>query len=89
MKRDSPLSPAPYRSNRLPASGVFLASLVVACTAVVAGQAPMIDTSRIGPTIGQRVPDFSGTDQFGRTHTLASSLGAKGAMLVFFRSADW
>ena len=49
----------------------------------------MIDTSRIGPTIGQRVPDFSGTDQLGRTHTLASSLGAKGAMLVFFRSADW
>lgn len=63
--------------------------LVVVGTVVVAGQAPKIDTSRIGPRIGQRVPDFSGTDQFGRKRTLASSLGAKGAMLVFFRSADW
>jgi hypothetical protein len=28
-------------------------------------------------------------DQHGQQHTLASSMGAKGAMLVFFRSADW
>jgi hypothetical protein len=55
----------------------------------MSAQAPKIDTSLIGPSIGQRVPDFSGTDQFGRTETLASSLGANGVMLVFFRSADW
>jgi hypothetical protein len=59
------------------------------CTAGVSGQATKTDTSGIGPKVGQRVPEFSGTDQFGRMHTLASSLGAKGAMLVFFRSADW
>ena len=59
------------------------------CGTVVAGQAPTIDTSSLGPRVGQQVPAFSGTDQFGRTHTLASSMGAKGAMLVFFRSADW
>jgi hypothetical protein len=59
------------------------------CATTVAGQAPKIDTSRIGPRVGQPVPDFSGTDQFGRPHTLASALGASGAMLVFFRSADW
>jgi hypothetical protein len=52
-------------------------------------QAPLPDTSKIGPQIGARVPEFSGTDQFGRTHSLSSSLGASGAMLVFFRSADW
>jgi hypothetical protein len=63
--------------------------LFVLCLAGVAAQAPKIDTSRIGPQVGQRAPDFSGTDQFGRKHTLASSLGAKGALLVFFRSADW
>jgi hypothetical protein len=69
---------------------LFLASLVVVvCSAGVAGQTTKIDTSSIGPKVGQRVPEFSGTDQFGRMHTLASSLGAKGAMLVFFRSADW
>jgi hypothetical protein len=56
----------------------------------VAGQpSQKVDTSAIGPTLGQRVPAFSGTDQFGRQHTLASTMGAKGAMLVFFRSADW
>jgi hypothetical protein len=52
-------------------------------------QAPKIDTSAIGPLVGQKVPEFSGTDQQGRSHTLQSSLSAKGAMLVFFRSADW
>jgi hypothetical protein len=35
------------------------------------------------------VPPLSGTDQFGKPHTLASAMGPKGAMLVFFRSADW
>ena len=50
---------------------------------------PTIDTSAIGPQVGARVPAFSGVDQFGRTHSLESSLGPKGAMLVFFRSADW
>ena len=53
------------------------------------GQAPALDLSKIGPQVGQRVPDFAGNDQFGRRHTLRSSLGTKGAMLVFFRSADW
>jgi hypothetical protein len=70
-----------------------VASLVVfmalICPIGVGGQAPTIDTSRIGLPIGAPVPEFSGTDQFGRSHTLASSLGAKGAMLVFFPSADW
>jgi hypothetical protein len=51
-------------------------------------QAP-IDTSKLGPQVGAVVPAFSGTDQFGKPHTLASTYGPKGAMLVFFRSADW
>jgi hypothetical protein len=48
-----------------------------------------IEIARLGPQVGQPVPAFSGVDQFGRAHTLESSLGPKGAMLVFFRSADW
>jgi hypothetical protein len=72
-----------------------LVDILILCTVLlsgggVSGQSPQkIDTSAIGPRIGQRVPDFSGTDQRGRQHTLVSSLRAKGAMLVFFRSADW
>ena len=64
-------------------------SLVLASFAPAAAQAPPPDISRLGPQVGARVPDFEGTDQNGRAHTLASSLRAKGAMLVFFRSADW
>jgi len=63
--------------------------LALLCIANVAGQGPARDLATIGPRVGQKVPAFSGTDQVGRTHTLESVLGAKGAMLVFFRSADW
>jgi len=56
----------------------------------LAGQAPpAVDTSKIGPQVGAVVPAFSGTDQFGKPQTLSSVMGPKGAMLVFFRSADW
>jgi hypothetical protein len=50
---------------------------------------PPVQTQNIGPQVGQPVPPFTGVDQFGRTQSLESSLGPKGAMLVFFRSADW
>ena len=59
----------------------------------LAGQAPArhekIDLSKLGPKVGERVPDFALPDQTGRMRTLASVLGPKGGMLVFFRSADW
>ena len=48
-----------------------------------------VDVSRLGPQVGERVPDFSLTDQNGRAQNLQSILGPRGAMLVFFRSADW
>jgi hypothetical protein len=44
---------------------------------------------KTGPAVGETVPDFSLQDQDGRTRSLKSTLGPKGAMLVFFRSADW
>jgi len=47
------------------------------------------DVSKLGPQVGERVPDFSLTDQNGKAWTLQSIMGPKGAMLVFFRSADW
>jgi hypothetical protein len=48
-----------------------------------------VDVSRLGPQVGERVPDFSLRDQRGRRQTLQSIMGPKGAMLVFVRSADW
>jgi hypothetical protein len=44
---------------------------------------------KTGPDVGQQVPSFSARDQDGRNQTLKSIMGPKGAMLVFFRSADW
>ena len=48
-----------------------------------------IDVAKLGPQVGQLVPDFSLRDQNGKTWTRQSILGPRGAMLVFFRSADW
>ncbi|MEP7355575.1 MAG: peroxiredoxin family protein [Acidobacteriota bacterium] len=48
-----------------------------------------IDVSKLGPQVGERVPDFSLKDQYGNVQTLKSIMGPKGAMLVFVRSADW
>lgn len=66
-----------------------LLAVVLALAGLSAQAPPAVDTSKIGPPVGAVVPAFSGTDQFGKPHTLASVMGPKGAMLVFFRSADW
>lgn len=47
------------------------------------------DPRTLGPKVGERVPDFSLPDQHGQVRTLKSTFGPKGAVLVFFRSADW
>ena len=43
----------------------------------------------MGPAVGQTVPDFRFQDQKRIVQTLHASLGPKGALVVFFRSADW
>ena len=48
-----------------------------------------VDVARLGPQVGQPVPDFALIDQNGKSWTLPSIMGPGGAMLVFFRSADW
>jgi hypothetical protein len=58
--------------------------LSLAAVAVLYGQ-----NIKTGPAAGSPAPDFSALDQAGRTQTLQSIMGPKGAMLVFFRSADW
>jgi hypothetical protein len=74
---------------------------VLACAVVIAASGagnaaqpaaapqPAPDPQTLGPKIGERVPDFSLPDQHGATRTLRSTFGPKGAVLVFFRSADW
>ena len=71
---------------------LLTAALFAATLQPVAGQSQprqKIDVSKLGPQVGERVPDFSLKDQAGKTWTLQSIMGPKGAMLVFLRSADW
>ena len=42
-----------------------------------------------GPAVGQKAFDFQLKDQKGATRSLASIMGPKGAMVVFYRSSDW
>ena len=51
--------------------------------------APAIEVDKLGPQVGAAVPDFSLPDQHGERRSLKSLMGPKGAILVFFRSADW
>ena len=63
----------------------FSIGLAAGLAALAQGPRP----AKTGPAVGETVPAFSATDQNGRTQSLSSVMGAKGAMLVFFRSADW
>ena len=45
--------------------------------------------SNLGPQIGEQVPDFQLSDQFGELQNLESIMGPNGAMILFHRSADW
>jgi cytochrome oxidase Cu insertion factor (SCO1/SenC/PrrC family) len=85
--------------NRLPTlgavavAGVMTISLLCLSAHAAAQPAPpqstLPDIQKLGPQVGTRVPDFTLLDQNQRSRTLASLMGPKGLMLVFFRSADW
>ena len=80
-----------FRTGFVPLLAAF------ALLAIGAGQAPAqsgnraaeVDLERVGPQVGTGLPDFSLRDQHGDVHTMGSLLGPNGALIVFFRSADW
>jgi peroxiredoxin len=75
---------------RLPFGTTIVAAALLGAMALPAAQtAARIDVSKLGPQPGETVPDFSLVDQSGKTWTRKSILGPKGALLLFFRSADW
>jgi hypothetical protein len=74
----------------LSSTAVLVAGLLIQAPSMAqTTQRQKIDVSKLGPQVGERVPDFSLLDQNGKTQTLQSIMGPKGAMLVFIRSADW
>jgi peroxiredoxin len=69
---------------------VLLCALVASATVLAFAQdVRKVDVSKLGPQVGATVPDFNLADQQGRKRTLQSVMGPKGAMIVFYRSADW
>lgn len=72
-----------------PPLAVALLAALLAQIAALAQQPTRIDVSKLGPQVGEHVPDFALKDQNGKPWTLQSIMGPKGAMLVFYRSADW
>lgn len=66
----------------------FLIS-ICAATSIAQESARKIDVTRLGPQVGQAVPEFRLQDGKGKWWTRDSIMGPQGAMLVFSRSADW
>ncbi len=55
----------------------------------VTPQLPVVEFSRIGPSVGSRFPDIRLPDQTGRLVDLHAERGARRALVVFYRSARW
>jgi cytochrome oxidase Cu insertion factor (SCO1/SenC/PrrC family) len=66
-----------------------LGSAVASAARQQPGAAQMVDVDRVGPKVGEALPEFSLRDQNGHVESLKSLLGPRGTLIVFFRSADW
>jgi methionine sulfoxide reductase heme-binding subunit len=64
---------------------LFLAVLLLASPVLLAQNAAF----DVGIKIGERIPPFKLSDQNGNVRDFNSVKGSKGAVLLFFRSADW
>lgn len=42
-----------------------------------------------GPEVGERIPMFEAVDQHGARRSFEDIKGPAGAMILFYRSADW
>ena len=69
-------------------SVLVMTVLASANIALGAEREPII-VANLGPQVGEQIPDFQLSDQFGEIHDLESVMGPNGAMLLFHRSADW
>ncbi len=49
----------------------------------------LLSARDFGPAVGTTMPTFELRDQNGASKSLKSLLGPKGALILFFRSADW
>jgi cytochrome oxidase Cu insertion factor (SCO1/SenC/PrrC family) len=89
------MSSSMSRALRLPRLAFTVGLLALASAVALAnhqqpGSPPQtVDVEMVGPKVGEALPEFSLRDQDGHVQSLKSLLGPKGAIIVFFRSADW
>ena len=50
---------------------------------------PYDENFKTGTLIGEKIPPFSGFGQNGKKWDFDSIKGPKGALILFYRSADW
>ena len=77
------------REQTYAAQGLLVAATMLAAGCHVSESRATIDIDKLGPQVGERVPDFTLPDQHGRLVSLDSILRPNGAILMFYRSADW
>ena len=68
---------------------VLVVTILAATNLAWSAEREAIVVANLGPQVGEQVPDFELSDQFGEIHNLESVMGPNGAMLLFHRSADW
>ena len=78
-----------FRTMRVLVVATFILGMGWAAEAQTSPERVRIDLSKLGPQVGEQVPDFSLKDQAGKTWTRSSIMGTRGTMLVFVRSAEW
>jgi cytochrome oxidase Cu insertion factor (SCO1/SenC/PrrC family) len=91
-RRGPPLPHDPFYTFPMHPRFLVLALLLATAAAAHAQQPQQprtVDVTTLGPKLGETAPDFSAPDQHGTTRKLSTLLGPKGALLVFYRSADW
>jgi hypothetical protein len=50
---------------------------------------PLDDDFTTGVEVGEKIPPFRAVDSNGKTWDFESIRGPRGALLLFYRSADW
>jgi cytochrome oxidase Cu insertion factor (SCO1/SenC/PrrC family) len=86
------LKPATAKAQekmRLVLAVVLFLIFAVAAKAQSEKAAPAAAAPAAGLAVGEKTPEFEGTDQFGHAVTNETLRGSRGTIVLFFRSADW
>ncbi len=70
-------------------SATLLLAVAGASVSIRTVHAQQTDPPSSNLKVGEKIPELSGTDQFGKLEDFNSLRGQNGLVVLFFRSADW